>query len=168
MYLSADKCRKLICVYILHEIISIRSKCVAFLGLVLFTQSCSFTFNTAESSSRLALETVIELQATLFLFRPLGGWERGNFTVWCFLLGYYMNADLYYRPIGSRKGCIWGRDESQRPSRPVVSRGITIMLGEVWGEIRWLFPTSPASRRVSVWSSILHCQHDPSVAQQRR
>lgn len=71
MYLSANKCRKLICMRILHEIISICS--MASLSLVLFSQSCSSTFSTTESSSRLALETVIELQATLQLFRPLGG-----------------------------------------------------------------------------------------------
>lgn len=57
MYLSADKCRKLICVYILHEIISICSKRRASLGLVLFSQSCFFTFSTTEFSSKLALET---------------------------------------------------------------------------------------------------------------
>lgn len=56
---------------------------------------------------------------------------------------------IYYRPIHSRKGCIWAREESQRPSCSVVAWGITIVLGEVWGEMRWLLPTSPASRWVS-------------------
>lgn len=102
------------CLYVLHKIINICSKCMALSSLVLFPRFCYFPSIMLNLPADLLWKQWLSY---VQLFRSFCCSEQGNIHSLVFSFRFLLiniNIYIYYRSIPSRKGVYRGREEGKR------------------------------------------------------